>query len=182
MKKLLLGVLLLSWGFSTSAGAGPAKVEPIPNSGFEDGLQNWRPSPGDAAENLSQVLADAAYSGQNGLRIKQAMGAGAGKGSWIYSGRVPIESGKNYRLSFWARRNEESGVGVWVTFLDAQGKPISLPTQTAVQLPKAVGPWTEQHLDFHSPEVAVALTIAYTRTPILPATPTSMISPLRLPN
>lgn len=146
-------------GAPGTSGASSAPVA-ITNAGFEEGLQNWTPSKEDAAETLSQVSPEAAHSGKNGLRVKQAVGAGAGKGSWIQTTAFPIEGATNYRLMFWARCREESGVGVWVSFFDAGWKNLPVAGQNSVQVPQKVGAWAEQKLDFRSPDGATKMTIA----------------------
>jgi peptidoglycan/xylan/chitin deacetylase (PgdA/CDA1 family) len=141
---------------SATATASAQQAAPVANPGFEEGTQSWTPSKDDAAAGLSQVSTEAAHTGKNGLRVKQPLGAS----SWIQSARFPIASGKSYRLKFWARCVEDSGVGVFVNFFDAQVKNIPTNPPLAVQVPQNAREWTEYHLDFKAPDGAAAMTLA----------------------
>ena len=129
------------------------------NGGFEDGITGWKASAEDAAANLSTVSPEAAHSGKNGLRVKQDEN---GPGSWIQSTKVPVGEGKNYRVNFWARCVQPSGIGVWVQFFDAEGKAISIPDPNLAskQIAQNATEWTEYHLVVAIPAGCVAMTIS----------------------
>lgn len=130
---------------------------PIENPGFEAGLEGWTLSKEDTGAGLSQISAEAAHSGANGLRVTQDA---EGPGSWAQSTKVAITGGKTYRLSFWARCVEESGIGVWVQFFNADRKPIPQKPDVAFQVPQKKGDWAEYHFDVTSPADAASISFA----------------------
>jgi len=129
----------------------------LTNPGFESGLEGWTLSKEDSGAGLSQTSAEAARTGTNGLRVKQDAD---GPGSWAQNARVPVTAGKSYRVSFWSRCIEESGIGVWVQFFDADRKPIPQKPDVALQVPQKAREWTEYHLDVTAPENAAFITLA----------------------
>ncbi|MEI8309445.1 MAG: heparinase II/III family protein [Verrucomicrobiota bacterium] len=129
----------------------------LTNPGFESGLEGWVLSKEDTGAGLSQISTEAAHSGSNGLRVKQDAD---GPGSWAQSTRVAVAAGKSYRLSFWSRCVEESGIGVWVQFFDAGKKPIPQKPDVAFQVPQKAGDWMENHLDVTTPGDAAFLSFA----------------------
>lgn len=135
--------------------------EPLPlvNPGFENAATGWVTSKEDAAASLSQVSPDAAHSGDAGLRVTQTDG---GPGSWMQGTRFPIEAGKTYRLEFWARCVQDSGIGVWVQFYDGQGKSIPAPDPNlwAVQIPQSIRTWAQYHLIVKAPDGASQMSLA----------------------
>ncbi|SDT88741.1 Carbohydrate binding domain-containing protein [Verrucomicrobium sp. GAS474] len=98
---------------------------PFPNADFEAGLDGWTLGKDDETAGISQVSAEAAHEGKAGLRVKQAAD---GPGSWLESPRLAVEGGKRYRIAYWARCVEESGVGLWIQFFDGDKKPIKPET------------------------------------------------------
>lgn len=139
----------------------------LPNPGFEEGTEGWTISKEDAAASLSQISPEAAHAGSNGLRVKQGE---EGVGSWMQSSKVPIEQGQNYRLSFFARCVENSGIGVWVQYFNSERKPIKQNPDVAIQIPQSAKDWTEYHLDLAPPEGAVSVSFAvhsYSKRPCL---------------
>lgn len=140
----------MSTGWSQEAAA-------IPNPGFEEGTQNWVTSKEDAAASLSQVVPDAAHTGQSGLRVKQEA---TGPGSWIQSSKIPIEAGKNYQLDFWARCNDTSGIGVFLQYYNSDGKNIPLSAQQLLQISASTKEWTEYRMDLKPPEGTASFTLA----------------------
>lgn len=156
--KIRLFVLLSSclyWALPVSVRA----EEPLPlvNQGFEEGLEGWTLSKEDSGAGLSQISEEAAHSGVNGLRVSQDAEA---PGSWAQSTRVAVTGGKGYRLSFWSRCVEESGIGVWVQYFDAEKKPIPQNPEVALQVPQKAGDWRENFLDVTVPAEAEWISFA----------------------
>lgn len=152
----ILGLILLGSVFPVLAVRADSPLE-LTNPGFESGLEGWTLSKEDTGAGLSQIATEAAHSGSNGLRVKQDAD---GPGSWAQSTRVPVAAGKSYRLNFWSRCVEESGIGVWVQFFDANKKPIPQKPDVAFQVPQKAGGWTENHLDVTTPGDAAFLSFA----------------------
>lgn len=149
------------------AAALAADPEPLQNGGFEEGVTGWNASAQDAALGLSKVSAEAAHSGTAGLRVKQETG---GPGSWLQSPRYSVEGGKTYRFGFWARCVEESGIGVWIQFYDADRKNIAQPSPMAIQVQRNATDWKEYSMDAQVPPNAAAMTFAvhsYSKQPCL---------------
>ncbi|GHC03607.1 carbohydrate binding domain-containing protein [Cerasicoccus arenae] len=127
------------------------------NAGFEDNLTGWYASPEDKSLGLSQPLPEAAHSGEIGLRVTQQGTAG----SWLQSPRVTIQPNQDYRLSFWARILDTSGIGVWVQFYGDDGRVIKpAGGDLSLQLPPKPSDWSKHTLDFHPPTGATAMTVA----------------------
>lgn len=91
----------------------------LPNTDFERGLEGWvvrEKTP------MSTVHPDAAYSGQQGLRIiDETVEAGSG----ISTIRIPVEPGYAYRVTVRARLISGDGVGVGLRLFDQQGKQLN---------------------------------------------------------
>lgn len=130
---------------------------PMKNPGFEEGTKDWVASPEDTAGQLSQVVPEAAHTGEAGLRVKQEA---EGPGSWFQSSKTPLQPGTAYTLRFWARCIEDSGIGIWVQYFDAQGKNIKTPAAVMIQIPQNAREWKECSLDIKSPEGAQSVTVA----------------------
>ena len=157
---------------------------PLANPGFEDGTQDWVASAEDTAAKLSTVIPSAARTGKAGLRVTQADG---GPGSWFQCARIPVETGKSYRLEFWARTLKTSGVGVWVQFFDDERHEVKGATPNlAVQVQQDSPDWASYLLDVPVPAGATSMTLAvhcyskrptfadfddFSITPIIPKTP-----------
>jgi len=140
-----------------SASTWAADPLPLSNPGFEEGTEGWSISKEDVAASLSQISPEAAHTGSNGLRVKQDAD---GVGSWMQSAKIPIEQGQNYRLSFFARCVENSGIGVWVQYFNSDKKPIKQSPDLAIQIPQSASAWTEYHLDCTPPEGATSMSFA----------------------
>ena len=132
---------------------------PFINPGFEDVTPGWVASAEDIKLGLSKITSEAARSGLKGLRVDQPEG---GPGSWIQSKRTLVKPGVRYRIEFWARTINTSGVGVWVNFFDENWKPVPTPAgpQLAVQIPAEAPEWTAYRLDVVAPENAGGITLA----------------------
>lgn len=144
-------------------------VLPLANPGFEEETSGWVSSDADTNLGLSKVTTEAAHSGTAGLRVKQAEG---GPGSWFQSVRTPVEADARYRIEFWARTVETSGIGVWVQFLADDRTEIKVPgqNQLAIQVPQSAPEWTAYHLDVQVPAGATSMTLAvhcYSKRPTL---------------
>ncbi len=139
------------------AAAAPVSTLPFNNPGFEQGIQGWVTSPEDAAAKLSQAVAEAAHSGSLGLRVRQEA---TGPGSWLQSGKVVVDAGAKYQLHFWARAVEESGVGVWIQFYDADRKVIQTPAPVMTQIVPNAKDWKEYTFPFQTPAGAAYATLA----------------------
>lgn len=147
----------LSLLFITPATVRAEENPVLENPGFEAGLEGWTLSKEDTGAGLSQISAEAARSGVNGLRVTQDA---EGPGSWAQSTKVSINGGKSYRLGFWVRCVEESGIGVWVQFFNADRKPIPQKPDVAFQVPQKKGDWAEYHFDVTAPAEAAYLSFA----------------------
>ncbi|SDT88624.1 Carbohydrate binding domain-containing protein [Verrucomicrobium sp. GAS474] len=160
---LLAGVLLFPAlplpARADDAPPAPAGAVPFPNAGFESGKENWTFAKDDEAQGLSQVSPDAAHTGKSGLRVKQATG---GPGSWAQCDKIPVEGGKRYRISYWARCVEDSGIGVWVNIFDASGKVIKPPSAEAFTslVPSSATTWTQYFFDVTVPADTTSLNLA----------------------
>ncbi len=157
--------VVLAGAFALSAWADELSIA---NPGFEQNAEGWKASKEDTANNLSSVQAEAAHSGQFGLRVEQGDG---GPGSWMESSKLEVTPGKAYHLSFWARSLNQGGAGVWLMFKDAEGKKIEVPAEIAAkQITQGASAWTEYTLDFTAPQGAASLTLAvhcYSQRPCL---------------
>ncbi len=154
-RKSLIAGIVLAGAFCL-----PAWAEELlfVNPGFEQNAEGWRASKEDTTNNLSSVQADAAHSGQFGLRVEQGDG---GPGSWMESSKLEVSPGQSYRLSFWARSMNQSGAGVWLIFKDAEGKKIEVPADMAAkQITQGASAWTEYTMDFTAPQGAESATFA----------------------
>ncbi|MDR1281569.1 MAG: endopolygalacturonase [Opitutaceae bacterium] len=97
-----------------------AATLPLPNPGFESGLDGWivqeNPSP------MSAALPEAARTGKLGLRVTDNSETA---GSSVATPRLPVEPGRAYRLTIHARLLSGDGVGVYLRFHDAKGKHLN---------------------------------------------------------
>lgn len=113
----LLIASLLSLGLAATARA--EKAVPLANGGFEQKLIGWSHS-GDNA--MSVPVAEAARTGKLGLRVTDASDT---LGSSVATKRLPAVAGKTYEVRFAGRVVSGSGIGVYVRFFDAKGKPLN---------------------------------------------------------
>ena len=152
---------------------------PLINAGFEEPVPSgWVASKEDVAARLSSITAEAARSGQAGLRVNQPEG---GPGSWFQSSRTPVDLGARYRIAFWARTLKTSGIGVWVQFFDDDRKEVKAPATIAVQVPQESPSWTQLTLDVQVPAGATSLTLSvhcYSKRPTLADFDDFSISPI----
>ncbi|MDR1281099.1 MAG: heparinase II/III family protein [Opitutaceae bacterium] len=141
---------------------------PFPNAGFEDGLQSWVQDENDRTHGLSRITPDAARTGAAGLRVTQR---GDTPGSWLQSARLPVSGDNAYRLEFWARVVEQSGIGVWIQFYDENRRTIKPPDGgVTVLLKPAPADWTRYESVLTTPAGAAWLTVAvhgYNRRAVL---------------
>ena len=128
---------------------------PIPNGDFEGGDAGWVASKDDAAGKLSQVVAAAAHAGKLGLEVKADA---TSPGSWFQSPRTDVEGGKTYRLTFWVKTVQQSGIGIFINFFGEDGKPIG--KAVSMQVPPGPADWAESHLDAKAPDGATGLRVA----------------------
>ncbi len=150
---LLPAAFLLGTPFASAA-------EPLafPNAGFEEGLASWYPDKNDQANGLSLATAEAARTGASGLRVNQN---DTHAGSWLQSARIPVESAKTYRLEFWSRVVETSGIGVWIQFYDENHQTLKSPGgDPTVQLKPDATDWERQELQFTPPQGSAFFTLA----------------------
>lgn len=164
-RKCIIAGMVLAGAFCLPAWADEL---PFVNPGFEQNAEGWKASKEDTANNLSSVQAEAAHSGQFGLRVEQGDG---GPGSWMESSRLEVTPGKSYHLSFWARSLNQGGAGVWLMFKNAEGKKVEVPAEMAArQITQGVKAWTEYTMDFVAPQGAESVTFAvhcYSQRPCL---------------
>lgn len=135
-----------------------AEPLPFPNAGFEEGLASWSADQNDKTNTLSRVVPEAARTGASGLRVTQNE---THTGSWLQSARIPVESAKTYRLEFWSRTVETSGIGIWIQFYDEERQALkSAGGDPTIQLKPDVSDWQRQELQFATPPGAAFFTLA----------------------
>lgn len=82
-----------------------------------------------------------------------------------------MTAGQTYRLEFWARVVETSGIGVWIQFYGEDRHPVKpAGGDLSVQLKPAPADWTRYQTDLVTPPGAVWLTLAvhgYNKRPVL---------------
>ncbi|HSI09856.1 MAG: carbohydrate binding domain-containing protein [Rariglobus sp.] len=179
MRPYLLATACLAASLLRAEPASPS----LSNPGFEGATLDWIPSAEDIKFGLSKVTSEAARCGQKGLRVDQAEG---GPGSWIQSKRTAVKPGVRYRIEFWARTINTSGVGVWVNFFEENWTPIPAPPgpQLAVQVPAEAPEWTAYHIDVVAPANADSVTLAvhcYSKRPTMADFDDFTITPLSTP-
>lgn len=106
--KNVLGLLVVWVSLTGSVLAGT--VLPLVNPSFEDGKKGWTDDKGS-----SQVVAEAAHSGEKGLRIHDEDAENYVR---VISGAVPVIPGQRYQLHFFARQVSGHGVNAILWFLD----------------------------------------------------------------
>jgi peptidoglycan/xylan/chitin deacetylase (PgdA/CDA1 family) len=116
-----------------SASVVVAAGNPLPNPGFEAGDSQWV-----IADEASHVAAEAARTGQLGLRVGQSEYYPSG--SSIHSARFAVVAGQRISLSFWAR-SRAANCGIYFWFADAKGKPVGSPPMCGVK--DSQGEWRE---------------------------------------
>lgn len=111
------------------------------SSGFEDGLGGW--IVGDADGGMSQSAADAARTGNLGLKVTDAS---TSAGSWLYSPRFKVVAGAAYEVDFWSRIVSGSGIGVYLIFYDANNELIPPGSAFLAMIPQGTAQWTPFNL------------------------------------
>lgn len=92
----------------------------LANPGFEQGRDGWT-----GETSMSQVIAEAAYEGEFGLRVKDDSDKA---GSNFRSQSFPAKPETAYALRFYARNSGNPGaVGAYLQFFDAAGKMLTAP-------------------------------------------------------
>ncbi|AHF89498.1 endopolygalacturonase [Opitutaceae bacterium TAV5] len=115
-----LALLLLAPFALRAATDGDAASLPLPNPGFESGLDGWIVNEGAAP--MSAAIPEAARTGKLGLRVTDNSDTA---GSSVAAPRFPVEPGRAYRLTVHARLISGDGVGVYLRFFDAKGKHLN---------------------------------------------------------
>lgn len=90
----------------------------LSNPGFEKQLSDWETEETDV---MSKAEAEAAHTGKAGLRVNDDSEQA---GSSLTSQKIPVSAGKTYQVQFWSRVLSGYGVGVYLRFLKADGKPV----------------------------------------------------------
>ncbi len=101
------------------AGAEREEVLPIPNGGFEQGLEGWRIPAGEGISALSQGRA---ASGRLSLRV---LDNDPQKGSSVAATRVPVQGAGAFELRGKVFPVSGSGLGMYVRVLDRDGTLLS---------------------------------------------------------
>lgn len=110
-------VLTLLVGCGILVGHGQAQTTlPLTNPAFEEGKAGWTDDKGS-----SQVVAEAAHTGKNGLRVNDPDAENYVR---VISEAVPVTPGKTYKLHFFARQVSGHGVNGVLWFLDDEGELI----------------------------------------------------------
>ncbi|MBN8708414.1 MAG: hypothetical protein BGO12_03785 [Verrucomicrobia bacterium 61-8] len=120
----------------------------LENPGFEADRQGWVWGKEDSESELSRVTTESAYKGKLGLSVIVADGEQAPMGSSVLSNKVPVEPGSVYRMTFYARCNEKSGIGVMLQFYN---EGFSIVGDAKQILPMEVGDWTEYKVEAPAP-------------------------------
>lgn len=120
----------------------------LENPGFEADREGWVWGKEDSESELSRVTTESAFKGKFGLSVVVADGELAPVGSSVQSKKVPVEAGSSYRMTFWARCNEKSGIGVMLQFYNDS---YSLVGDAKQILPIEVGDWTEYKVEATAP-------------------------------
>ncbi|WP_224364706.1 carbohydrate binding domain-containing protein [Hyalangium versicolor] len=124
-------------------------VFPMTNPGFESGLTGWDVT---NDQGMSSVVAAAAHTGAQGLRVTSVAGSG---GSSALSAPFFVQPGKSYRTRFWSRlASGTTGMGVYLKFYNAQGTEVGSTNRTV-----SVTAWTSLQLDATAPSNAVTARI-----------------------
>jgi len=123
----------------------------LPDPGFESGRTGaWR-----IGGDMGAIVPEAAHSGRFGLRITDNSTT---RGSNVRSAAVPIPAGAVLAVRFFARTSDGGGVGVYLNFEDAQGKPVRRPRggEIIFAIPDTQGSWKRFTLVGRAPQHAAA--------------------------
>lgn len=127
----------------------------LENPGFENGLNGWVVLEKDLPAPMSEATAEAVREGAMGLRVDDK---DRQYGSSLVSQPVPVEPGKSYRVSFFAR-GASNKAAVYMRFQDSSRKvmnPNSMPT-AAVNQPGS--DWHSYSVTAVAPDGAATLAI-----------------------
>lgn len=120
----------------------------LPNADFEAGTEGWRIKEDGP---MTRAVAEAAYSGEQGLRIEDNDGT---QGSSAVSGRLDVQPGKRYRVTFWGRTDTPGAVAVYAWFYKKAGGEFIKQQETPVATINRKGGWHTYTLEFEPPEEA----------------------------
>ncbi|NMA40194.1 MAG: hypothetical protein GX937_08435 [Lentisphaerae bacterium] len=138
----------------TSAALLPAATPlPLANPGFEEEYASW-----DGEKTMSLILPEAARTGNFGLRV---VDNSTTTGSELRQTGLAVKPESTYALQFWARSEKAHTVGVYLIFLDEQGKHlnrVSLRNEICLALPKQPE-WYQFTLVAKAPAAAQAVTV-----------------------
>lgn len=141
-------------------------VIPLDNAGFEAQSASWNNA---NDHGMSRVVAEAAHSGQAGLRVADDSDT---LGSSLASKRLPAIAGKTYALRFSGRRISGEGIAVYLRFFDAKGKGLNrseLKNEINVQVRKADTEWKQFQAQGVAPADAVKVEVwihSFTRSKV----------------
>ncbi|MGN0878785.1 MAG: heparinase II/III family protein [Oligosphaeraceae bacterium] len=143
----LPSLALLLAGASLSA----ATLIDVPNLDFEQGLEHWT-----SRNAMATAEPRAARSGKLGLVINDTT---QDLGSDLLSEPFPVRQGTTYRLTFWARKLQETsqGTAVYIRYFDANGKMLldRLSGETVLPMEPSSS-WHENRLHFRPNNPAIA--------------------------
>ena len=126
--------------------------QPLANPGEEE-YASW-----DGEKTMSLILPEAARTGNFGLRV---VDNSTTTGSELRQTGLAVKPESTYALQFWARSEKAHTVGVYLIFLDEQGKHlnrVSLRNEICLALPKQPE-WYQFTLVAKAPAAAQAVTV-----------------------
>ncbi len=132
------------------------------NPGFENGLKDWTPAPGDST--MFQVTPNAASMGKMGLHVGPKDGGPEATAAILSSQTFPTIPGHLYRLTIWARAYGELNkcpVEIKLEFDGADGKPIDpvvTPGYWPLALPQFQRQFDKYLLQAAAPQGTVTMT------------------------
>lgn len=129
----------------------------LDNPGFESDLTGWSVAKSDAG--MSKVAAEAAHSGDKGLRVTDDSDT---SGSEMQSAKVPAVAGKNYQTRFWGKSITGEGVAVYLVFFDDADKPLTKQeanNEILFLVPKAATEWQQFLVKGTAPEGTASVRI-----------------------
>lgn len=132
---------------------GIAGAEPIPlmNPGFEDGQNGWAFKD----KGMSLVLAEAARSGSQGLRVNDE---DIDRGSEVTCARFATEPGKKVTARCWARLNDGDGLAIYLRFFKGDGTSLNkmeLGNEISVKVSAETREWQKVEVSGTVPEEAI---------------------------
>ncbi|HQL86475.1 MAG: hypothetical protein GX574_07925 [Lentisphaerae bacterium] len=152
MKHFFQRLVLLS--ILASATLLPAATTlPLANPGFEEEYASW-----DGEKTMSLILPEAARTGNLGLRV---VDNSTTAGSELRQTGLAVKPESTHALQFWARCEKAHTVGVYLIFLDEQGKHLNrvdLRNEIYLALPKQPE-WRQFTLVAKAPAAAKTVTV-----------------------